>query len=231
VSRLEQLAREVLSSQLLPNIRDLRITAIREFPKDRQGVSRERLRFLDLGCGVDTLEYRDRHERNYSPRVCIDAANAGWDVTGVDMPTIKNEPSDWKYVQGDLVNTDTLSNIDDNSFDLVHSRLVIGLFHPGEVSPSLILSNGIKPFYEYENSEQLASSNEYIAVIDSIFKLIYRVLRQGGVFILNEKHVFAKSGHLLVPLLKDDDIRVPIELNFESLCANNPGQNTNELAA
>ncbi len=161
------------------------------------------VRFLDLGCGVYPREDVDRHccEVISVPRTCELAAEAGWMVTGVDRdPT--NPPQTWDFLRGDLTQEGTWHQISKRGpFDFVQSNYFISMGRGSACSPTFRLpESGRVPFEERLSAERLAMVEEYQRFLFDFLSRIARVLRPGGVAIINSTHLFrrGREGELIL---------------------------------
>lgn len=127
---------------------------------------------LDLGCGNEV--YRDGM---YPPRFCRDLHAYGVKVTGVDCDPPNREGRDegWDFRQMNLMEKGALDVFPDKSFDIVWSSGLIGHTDIYLTSPNL-------PGYGEEHG---LITPAYRRIEDEIFDQALRILKPGGLFILN----------------------------------------------
>lgn len=181
-----------------------------------QGVFSQQATALDLGCGVyrSPSESKETHEPDRGPQFCQELARGGWVVTGVDQKPLRRvAPEEWTFLQGN-VKTGAFwqRHFQEDHFDLVSAQHLIALSHPADVSPSLVLSGGQKPYhladltpgFHVDGSRSLQSSPAYVRFVDRLFAQVHRVLKTGGVFFVSgqsARHLFVKEGQHFVSLL------------------------------
>lgn len=135
------------------------------------------LDILDLGCG----SYERRDQGNiYPPHLCEALYTAGAHVTGVDRPYFEGKHTgEWNFVPLDLRDPTSLGIFHSNSMDVVNMDSFIGHSNPCFTSPALGYLRLDNPFY--------------VALEQHIFTQVIRILRPGGLMVINHDHAYQKS--------------------------------------
>ncbi len=155
---------------------------------------------LDLGCGAEEGK-PSLGEDNMPPILCEKAVNSGWKmVTGVDHRIDTGIPRRWTAVAQDL--TDRIARkqlMPKNTYDCVVSNHLIGTT-PIEVSPSLVLTSGVRPSTDYSDRADLVNDIDYLVFLSGFLYDIQSTLKIGGVFLLNRRIAFEKKQRGLKPI-------------------------------
>lgn len=148
------------------------------------------LRFLDLACGSDQRRISHdafpRHDGEFPPYFCRALHAAGADVTGVDIryPSYdadgRGRAEGWKFHQVDLTVPSALDFLSPNAFDVVTANFFLGHTDGGYTSPMLGFGLSLE-------------LPRYLSLENQIFAAVLRLLRPGGVFILNSRSLYPKS--------------------------------------
>lgn len=139
---------------------------------------------LDLACGSEKAERASLMEH---PNLCRALKVLGCKVVGVDKyyPRYNDEgkgiKEDWQFVKLDLVKPGALREVfSENTFDIINTDYFI--CHRGNLaatSPSLA-------HQLVAGRDRLVPSNQkYRALEDILFEQVLRLLKPGGVFIVN----------------------------------------------
>ncbi len=164
---------------------------------DHLRFSPDRLRqitVLDLGCGSEAAP--SFLPDTWMPWLCRSLHQAGCAVTGVDIcyPQYdrlqKGKVEDWNFHEVDLRNKGSLAVLKPNSFDVVHTASVLGHTDGAGTSPHLTRADIGEP--------------HYVQIEQNIFEEVLRVLRPGGVFLVNSDCRYQKTGG-------------PVEFSFTTL--------------
>lgn len=137
------------------------------------------LQMLDFGCGnVDRVFSGDFAK----PWFCRAMHTLGVKVTGVDLHppyaiTWGKSLEDWDFVEADLMKSDSLDVIPRNSVDVVNCNAVIDHSEP----------------HCHAQDPQLLDYS-YLEMDRAFFMHALRVLRPGGVFIVDTYHIYQKVG-------------------------------------
>ena len=155
-----------------------------------------KINVLDLGCGSYDHEsvkpeLATETPLEWEPWLCRALHILGVKAIGVDyfLPSLKDSvPSteDWAFQQLDLTNPTALSGFRENSFDVVNCHELIGVHLKDELffdrqcfSPTL---------------EKIAqnTSTGLKEIQENIFAQVLRILKGGGLFVLNAMLVYRK---------------------------------------
>lgn len=100
-------------------------------------------RILDLGCGSNTyqIESGDFVDRTFEPWLCRSLNYIGAKPIGVDIGDLTSET--FEKIQTNLLNSNCLEIIPDNSIDLAHASQLF--------TSSFLLLRGISPSKLYDN--------------------------------------------------------------------------------
>ena len=150
------------------------------------------LSVLDIGCGSDA----DGDGGRFPPSFCRNLHKLGANVTGVDcyQPNKDGKDEGWKFHEVNLFRKGELNIIPNNSQDIIWTSGVIGHTEPGMTAPGL-------PGYAERDG---LLNPRYRAIEDEIFMQALRVLRPGGLFIIN-------SGNNVYRKIVDEDFRCTFE--------------------
>lgn len=151
--------------------------------------------FLDLGCGVpgEKVEHA-----SLGGERCTDLLKQGWaPVFGVDVSEWTADPPSWTFIRGDLTERTFWERMEPGFFDLVSSRFLVST-RSTEISPQLVLESGLRPYMEFPN-DALPNSKEYRDFLRFFFSQVYRVMKLGGLFAWNDRHLFVKEREGLAP--------------------------------
>lgn len=147
-------------------------------------------RIVDIGCGSRNACMTDSMMGNagmkeFEPWLCRIAHEAGARVTGVDIQPLDGE--EFEHFQADMENNRPLRRFTGGAFDIVVSqRMTGGGADSSNISPALRKANG-------QNT-----------VLFRLFSEARRLLREGGVFVHNNKS-FVKINGLLHPFYIIED--------------------------
>lgn len=183
---------------------------------ERMGVLHRDMSVLDLGCGSMRSETlcpeRASDSRTFAPSLCRYLHSHGVYVVGVDKayPTYDVEGTGqtegWEFHQMDLSVGGALDLFPGNSFDLVNAGQLIGHGNGNATSPTL-LPRGEESYDEY-----------YQWVEAEMFRQALRIVRPGGLFVVNRKHIYQKDTGPLRFRFSDmsrpehQNVRFPLEL-------------------
>lgn len=132
----------------------------------------------DLGCGRENSP----DGANFTPDFCRKLTAAGVTVSGIEWPPFENSESFHQFLN--LRNPDALKVCPDNSRDIVNAKSLIGHHDYAATSPWL---------YYHPNDLPLGEDPVYLEIENGIFNQVIRILKPGGVFIVNEFFVYAKD--------------------------------------
>lgn len=154
------------------------------------------LKIIDFGCGAQHPEDGPEGASFFQPWLCRALHECGVDVTGVDLyhPKYRIPPGsygemvlgnsvieDWRLVNADLRNGNALENEEPNSYDVVNANLLIAHGQLGSQTPSfgIVKTLGDEAYLKFENQ---------------VFMHAMRLLKPGGVFVVNYRQVYQKVG-------------------------------------
>jgi len=142
------------------------------------------LKTLDIGCGSETRKEYSLQNIGYHPTVCRFFTKLGIPITGIDINYPRKDKQgnpqteEWKFIQMDLRIPNSLNILEDNSFNVVATTNLIPHGNIASTSPLLCNSN---PY-----------SNEIVKIEDEIFNQALRMLKPGGIFIVNIMTIYRK---------------------------------------
>lgn len=156
----------------------------------------QQLKIMDLGCGGQHNKWGS--EYGYLPWLCRQLHACDVDITGVDLIypkysdydiTRKNGiAEDWNLVIADLSQGNALANIRPNEFDVVNARY--------------IMNHGNADHYNFTSPTMSFRIKQNELTYDDFERQLFlhalRILKSGGVFVVNEKYVYKKTGGRVV---------------------------------
>lgn len=144
----------------------------------------QKLKMLDLGCGSDLTTDGTMRDNSFSPTLCRVFHKLGIEITGVNIlpPSLDTEGNpqteEWPFVQLDLRFQNALGVFEDNSHDVITTTNFIAHGQECATSPTL--------------ERQCTDTQQLKNIEDEIFDQALRILKPGGIFIVNRTSVYKK---------------------------------------
>lgn len=176
----------VATSRVKSHVENSKRVSILDLAKELPGLD-----VLDLGCGSEKHDGIGL-DGKVPPKLCRDLHAIGANVTGVDIyfPSYDNDrkgrTEKWQFIQLDLRNPKVLDRIPSNSMDVINVNGLIGHEWEMDSSPSL--------GYAYSSFE----SEDYKQMEDGIFHQSLRILRPGGILVVNLSNIYQKDSGPLI---------------------------------
>lgn len=145
---------------------------------------------LDIGCGAkasqNSVLNEERRRGDYEPWFCRFAAACGAKVTGIDRR--KSEGENFRHLQSDIKNPQTLEQFDPDSFDIVNSSAFL-------VPPKKEATHALGMNVTAQELLDLTDS-ELERLDEAIIQQVTRILKDEGYFLYNERIYQKKNGEL-----------------------------------
>jgi hypothetical protein len=156
-------------------------------------------RWLELGCGSYKKGVRHRDEDGLEPIAIGERVKECWNATGVDITPVGKLDIMWRFIEGSVLEEEIWNEISDG-YHVVGAKMLFTFFNSRRISPGFT-PNG-RSLYTSAGTpliEKPLDDTDYFRGVDYLLTRSHHALSEGGIIVIDSRHVLSRSGNNYVP--------------------------------